>query len=239
MVRSAQLNGDRFLFGTAGLIYPLQPATPGTDPREDYSVVPGVVPYRPGISLVRGQVFDAAAGGGVHPLELRNVRGIRVSLRTADQDFTGYLQSSHSSWAPILGNLHLYGAPEEETLSDFLQIQPPDRDEEVTTEYLDWGNVQIQSSEDRSVRIKNMSKRKTAEGITIGFSPPLLPLQLVNYPEMFLVSLDGRTWTESVELSALGPLGRSREIFIRRVTGPEFPEGVGTVTLQADVRKWI
>ena len=178
--------------------------------------------------------FVSGTDPGVWPVDISKVRGLRLTPQAPTVP-SGYFDSTGSSLRLMHTRLLLWGGPSTGH-SDFLQVEDATLSREVKHE-ADWGTFPPHSSADRKIRVRNRSSERTAERIVVTTEDPSgIPHP---YRGMFLLSLDGKKWAETITLYTMSPGAVSPTIHVRRVTGIEFPEGVGEVFLYAEVGRWV
>lgn len=161
---------------------------------------------------------------GVFPVSVHGVKGLRFTAgpATAPPGWSLYQTGQSRFWKLFLwGNLG-------DAYADQVRIESVTDPEQTLVAY--------HSSADRWVRIKNCSNRLTADKVTISAEDEIYQRP---YRGMFLLSLDGENWEESLTLYSMTPGASSPIIHVRRVTGDTFPPGVGSVVLCARVGRWV
>lgn len=164
---------------------------------------------RPRASSPSAEGYVEVAGSAT-----RNLRGLRI--RPYGSNGTGLVLGTGIYSSPMKLNLHLYGAPDVGAIEDRLALWRPDLDAALPTGWLDWGDVPLSTSADKTFRVRNHSVTKTASQVLVqavaGYSD-----STPSAAGMLTFSLDGLTWTSSVEISALSPGTSSAVIRVRRV----------------------
>jgi hypothetical protein len=125
-----------------------------------------------------------------------------------------YLNNGSSSWT--LRSVHLYGEPAPGSNPDRLVFWDAVADNKMPPATLDWGNVPRSSSDDRTVRVKNLSATKTASNVRVSFD--ILNDGTPTVPGQHLVSYGGGAFLAQVNLGTLAPGAISGPITVRRVT---------------------
>jgi hypothetical protein len=115
-----------------------------------------------------------------------------------------------------LGSIHLYGEPAPGTNPDRLVFWDAATDNKMPPATLDWGNVPRSSSDDRTVRVKNLSATKTAANVRVSFD--ILIDGSPSVPGQHLVSYGGGAFLSQVNIGTLAPGAISGPITVRRVT---------------------
>jgi hypothetical protein len=132
--------------------------------------------------------------------------------------------------------IHLYGAISSSATADRLAFWQPATDAEVGPAHFDWGNVPRGTSADKSFRLKNLSSTLTATDIDV-FAEALTP-GTPSVAGMRLFSLNGTTWTSTVNIASLAPGAISPVIYVRRVVPTNAQVSVWTARIIADVGSW-
>ncbi len=178
-------------------------------------------------------IWESFDNGGAQRLGLYNIRGLRFQTQAWPGDPAGYTSYSSLNWTL---SMFLYGAPTD-GFYDYIQVEDVTSGKSINQHETSWGTVAVHSSADKKVRVRNMSWNRTAKHVTISITPDNhLPFY---YEGMFLFSLDRVRWDEELILYNLGPDTASQTIYMRRVTGAEFPEGFGEALISARVGKWV
>ena len=199
-------------------------------------------------SITRVRPFDAAPAGGqslvtrdtyrVLSPAATNPRGIRVATGAATRNVRALSFSTYRSDSSIWVRLHIYGEPDVDSTADRVDFWRSDMDARVTPSYLDWGDVPLSSSADKSFRIKNMSAAKTAVSIEISARAPIS--STTPAPDQFFTfSLDGGvTWASSLTIASLSPGALSAEIRVRRTVPGTAKLYTWSPRIAAEVRSW-
>lgn len=186
----------------------------------------------PDYRVISKHVYESFSNGGGKTLNLKAVRALKLTAQTPLATPPGY--NAFSEFNHNI-NVFLYGGPAD-TWTEYLQVEDASERGSLKHE-ADWGTVPYHSSADRKVRVRNRSRTRSAERIVVSTEPyDNLPMP---YRGMFLLSLDGVHWEEELTLYTMGPDSVSPTIYVRRVTGIEFPEGPGQVLLSARVGRWV
>lgn len=194
------------------------------------------VRYHPPIRGEYRKVWDGT--DGVHPLNLRRVTALRLTLGTwgpggAWLDWDGYLSSQDSAfYVPEVANILIFGSPEPQTYSRVLEIQDGAHHESARADTLAWGAFPPASSDERTVKIKNLSPSHVAREIRLHFD------NTERRPGTFLFSWDRESWIEELVIPEMRPRTTTPVIHIRRVTPSNEPGGSGAELMLADVGRW-
>ncbi len=124
------------------------------------------------------------------------------------------------------------------TVVDRLTFYHPDLEQALTQTYLAWGEIPRVSSEDRVLRVKNLSYTYTAHEVTIRFTEQGIGDPLRSVAAQHYLSLDGETFTATVNVGNLDPQAMSEIVTVRRVTAPDADLGFGDVQLIAEAAAW-
>lgn len=153
----------------------------------------------------------------------QEVRGIRVSfLLNQTGGFRG---------------LHIYGDVSSSATDDRLSFREASSDVEVGPTHFDWGNVPRASSADKTFRVKNLSTDQTAQSVEV--FPEALTPGIPSVAGMLMLSLDGVTFTPSVNLGDLSPGEVSPVITTRRVIPANAQVSVWSARFVADADTWV
>ncbi len=175
--------------------------------------------------------------GGVAPYDLRHVTALRLTFN-ADTPPVGGNPDQYAETRERYSNLFLYGNPETGSWRDYMQIQDSEHHDAVYAAQMDWGTAPWHSSDDKGIRVKNLSPDAEARDIDVyfDFGTIAVPSQV---SDMFVLSLDrGQTWEQKVRLSSLSPGATSPVILIRRVTTEDDPLGHTQALLRTEVGEW-
>lgn len=115
-----------------------------------------------------------------------------------------------------LRSIHLYGEPAPGSNPDRLVFWDPVANAKMPPALLDWGNVPRSSSDDRTVRVKNLSATKTAGNVRVSYD--IMTDGTPSVPGQHLVSYGGGPFLAQVNLGTLAPGAISGPITVRRVT---------------------
>ena len=160
-----------------------------------------------------------------------DVAAVRVS-GTSPGGFSGTLADYGGMY------IHLYGYPEPLSPIDHLDFWQSDLDLRIAADTMDWGDVPISSTADKSFRIKNSSSTKVARMITITGSPATSPSS-PSVAGFLLFSLDGVTWRSQITLGSIAPGSVSSEVMIRRVVPFNAMLSNWTPRVTATVERWV
>lgn len=133
--------------------------------------------------------------------------------------------------------------PEPASLDDFvdaaggLLFWHPVDDEPIDESYLPWGDIGPGSSDDKPVRLRNDSDTYTAVGCTVAVAGPEDPDD-PSCAASHLLSADGYAFAESISIGDLAPGALSEPFVLRRITGPDTPEGPSWLLLVAMPTTW-
>lgn len=141
-----------------------------------------------------------------------------------------------SSWR--LQTLHLYGDRAYTAGVDtaYLAFYHPSANQGLFPTALDYGNVGDGDSQDRTLRLRNLSALKTANGITISVST--LTEATPSIKNQYLLSADGLTFVPSLTIAKLVPGAISQTIYLRKVTPYDAVNGPWTARLIATPASW-
>lgn len=123
---------------------------------------------------------------------------------------------------PVYQAIHLYGAIEAGQTPDRLRMWHPTLDEPLDDNtsadgaYFDWGDVQRNTTSDKTFRIKNNSATLTANSIVISQETPSDTTPTVN--SQFTFS-DGGAFAASIDIGNLAP-GAISPVLTKRFTRP-------------------
>ncbi len=115
-----------------------------------------------------------------------------------------------------LRNIHLYGEIAPSVVEDRIEFWHPTVDQKINLNTFDWGNTPLQSTDQRTFRLKNMSPTLTAFGVIV--SAAALTNTTPSVPAQNFLSDDATFWAATVEAGTLSPLGMSPTLYLRRVT---------------------
>lgn len=173
------------------------------------------------------RLLFAESGAGIHEVpgaSWRNVRAIRVF--------------------PVISNpqgeyhIHLYGEPDTDAIGqNYLQGWRADSNMRLGGAALTWGDVPLESSSDKTFRLKNQSATDTANSIVVS-AENLRYYPTPSLASQFLFSLDGATWTPTVTIGAIGPGAVSSTIYVRRVTPANSPLTTWSPRFRFAVGSW-
>lgn len=172
----------------------------------------------------------------------RNVTSVRFSFMSYDALSTTTLRDMYYMRHIIFHSLHLYADADVNSTEKRLAFWSPDSDTPLPSAYLDWGDVPQGTSEDRVVRVRNMSLQQTAAGIFVAAYPTSTVPQSPSTPvdSQLLFSVDGGiTWDSTVSISSLSPNAVSEEIIVRRVTPSNFALSNWAARVVATVGEWV
>lgn len=163
---------------------------------------------------------------GIKAVNAGGVKAVRI---------TGNGRDDLSSGCAI--NLHLYGAPLGNQVLDKLAIWHPTLNQRIPPGYLDWGDVPRSSSDDRLIRVKNLSATLTAMAPSLSFDA--LTDATPSVPGQHLVSLDGLSFGATAVLPNLGPGATSAIVTLRRVTPINATLSTWALRLIAAATSWV
>lgn len=195
---------------------------------------------RESVTVVRsdGGVYSGRWGGilasrnyrtAIRPLEASRVVGVRMII---DQSGASTFRNPDTTMLTV----HFYGAlsPAPGRRIDFWA---PHLNLPLTPDVLDWGDVEISSSEDRVVRLKNSSQTETA--LDIKLSREASPYYQFNKTLAdFLFSVDGEEWHDELTVAALAPGTVSNQIRVRRVVPANHFQGVLSPRISVSIGSW-
>lgn len=183
------------------------------------------------------QVASAAYGRDVRP-NYRIASQITPMIAGSDSNEVRAVRISFALNTTIsFRALHIYGDISSSATDDRLSFRQVASDVEVGPTHFDWGNVPRASSADKTFRIKNLSADMTAEAVEV-YAEGLTP-GVPSVPSMLLLSLDGTTFTPSVNLGDLAPGDVSGTITVRRVIPSNAQVSVWSARLVADADNWV
>jgi hypothetical protein len=223
--------------GTFTTIQPLQFVRTQIDISHEtgYSVYDGMTGFGHGIPLndvYRRPDSGGSAGRGVKTVggsSARNVRVVRLSMYVVD--------SNRKPEAAL--HLHLYGTPDTNATKEHLRFWKSSTDIEVSPGELDWGDVPLSSTADKSFRVKNNSDTKGASSILLRAVAAASSTTPAPHT-MFLFSMDaGVTWLSELTIAALSPQAISSEILFRRVVPSNAELSNWAPRLTTEVGEWI
>lgn len=167
--------------------------------------------------------YVEVAGAGT-----RQVKAVRITR----------LGTGSTSMDSVNMHVHLYGEPDTEALTERLEFWNPTVDLPIPAGFLDWGDVPLSSSADKSFRVRNMSSLKTANAIVLDFL--LAASSTSPAPDgFFLLSADsGETWASTLDIAALAPNSVTGEILVRRTVPLGAQLSNWAPRLSADVGSW-
>lgn len=153
-----------------------------------------------------------------------NVRAIRI----------GVTMSSGSG--DVHHNCHIFGEIPASSNPNRLAVWNPSTDVPIGGAYLDWGDSPRSSSDDVTFRVKNLSSTLTASDITL--SCDAITDGSPSVAGMHLLSLDGSTFTATVNIASLAPGAISSVVTMRRVLPSNAPLGKWALRTHAAAASW-
>lgn len=160
-------------------------------------------------------------------LNIPSVRALRLNITGA---------TPASGWT--FNTCHIYGdrAYNPELDSRYLVFYHPTLNQAIFPEGLDFGNVGDGDSQDRSFRLRNMSRVDEARDVVITFETltDLTP----SIQNTLLLSTDGRTFGTQLTLKSLLPGGVTEVMIMRKATPYTAVNGPWTARLHAVVGSW-
>lgn len=176
--------------------------------------------------------YDPVAREGVHPINARRVRALRVSL-TATGIPSTWLRQNNDGMMAFIG---LFGEPEQVD-DDRIELRNRDNDSVLDPTAFAWGDLVPSDSEDRAFRVKNSSGKRTAYRIRVTAIDTVVSVFPAS--QLLLFSKDeGMTWEPEVEIGSLGPGAVSRTILVRIISQENWPSGYQSVWINADAEEW-
>lgn len=179
------------------------------------------------------QDYDPVTREGVHRINARRVRALRMSLSASGIPAT-WLKGTNVGMKAFIG---LFGDAEQ-TDDNRLELRDRNNDSAISPEAFAWGDIVPSDSEDRSFRIKNTSTSSTAIDIRIRAVDTVVS-QLPASQLLLFSRDDGRTWEPEVALGSLGPGSVSRTIMVRLISQEDWPSGHQSVWVSAEAEEWL
>lgn len=141
-----------------------------------------------------------------------------------------------------LSRVHLYGNPTvtpEPVRTKRLAFYNEAGDAEFTGANLDLGDVALSSSMTKAFRIRNYSPASTARNITLTTNQLYGPSTGPSLPAQYLLSLDGLTYTATVNIPYLYSGQYSDVIYVRKETPFNATTGLWTARVEASAEDWF
>lgn len=126
----------------------------------------------------------------------------------------------------------------QDLVADTLAFWHGSLDVEATDELLQWGPVAPGSSDERELRVRNLSDSYWAAAVVVAVTGPDYPGAPASVAEQHWLSTDGDRFTASVALGDLGPRAISPVLTLRRVTPPDAAPGDGGFMVVATAADW-
>lgn len=170
---------------------------------------------------------------GINRLAGPNYAGIKALRLKVTPGLIG-----NSYTQPVSGNyvVHLYGLPSYNAAVNRVAPWESALDIPLAQDSMSWGDVAPGSTQDRTLRLKNMSPAQSANNILVYAEDEY------NYPtsmaSQILLSLDGISWSTSVTLTAISSMSISPLIRVRRTTPVNSPLSTWSPRLRFDVGSW-
>lgn len=161
----------------------------------------------------------------------RNVRAIRLYFpRTPPSG----LESSMNFICTIL-NLHLYGEIDTNASDQRVELVDATTGTAAALD-LSWGNLDLDETQIKSFKIRNLSETLTAGGVTVSLEDSF-PNGVPESVSALQLSVDGVEWESSVSVADITPEGTSSEVFVRLTPTPGI-FGLRTARIQTQVGDW-
>lgn len=141
---------------------------------------------------------------GIQTCSYPNVRGLRFRFFENQDGYIGRL------W-----NLHLYGYTAPTESLDRLEYWDPVLNQQADKAALNFGDLPQGITETKTIRVKNLSASRTATGIVLSANNSAGGA--TNLASGLTFSLDGTTWSASLNIGNLAPGAVSPVITVRRV----------------------
>lgn len=141
-----------------------------------------------------------------------------------------------------VGRLYLYGNPTvtpEPVRTKRLAFYDATDATEFTGAELDLGDVALSSSNVKTFRIRNYSPASTARNITLSTNQLYPPVSGPSLPAQYLLSLDGLTYTATVNIPYLYSGQYSDVIYVRKETPFNATTGMWTARVEASAEEWF
>lgn len=141
-----------------------------------------------------------------------------------------------SGWdwdAGELYRLHLYGTPS--TPYDGVEFWHPTLDQRLDP--VDYGNVPRGNQSDLTFRVKNQSATLTANGVVL--SSEILTDATPSVQDDFAFSLDGSTFTTTLDIGDVAPGAISAVVTVRKQTDADAALGLWWPRWVADPTSWV
>lgn len=141
-----------------------------------------------------------------------------------------------------IGRLYLYGNPTTTPApvrTKRLAFYDPVDAVEFTGAELDLGDVALSSSNVKTFRIRNYSSASTARNITLSTNQLYPPVSGPSLPAQYLLSLDGLTYTATVNIPYLYSGQYSDVVYVRKETPFNATTGLWTARVEASAEEWF
>lgn len=133
-------------------------------------------------------------------------------------------------------NIHLYGQPIAGANPNRLEVWHPTLDQRPAPNYFDFAESPRNSQAVVQFRTKNLSGTQTASGVIV--SVETLTDATPSLVGQFQVSLDGLTYSTSVNVGNLAPGAMSPLIYVRRNLSTTAALGLWSLRLKAAATSW-
>lgn len=161
----------------------------------------------------------------IQTLSFTGVKAIRFAISTGNVSTSAFV-----TW-------QVFGKPAAGEAPDRLRFWHPVHDQEVDGAFFDWGDVGQSTTLLRDFRVKNPSSTLTAQQVSLTFEA--LTDTTPSNVSAHNLSLDGVTFTPSVNLGDLAPGQISPTIRARRVTPSNAVVGLHLVGMVASAAGWV
>lgn len=175
---------------------------------------------------------------------LTGLRGVRIFLESYI-DPPSDMTTPNSLGKPVgpapggwlVQTCHLYGNYSA-SVSDRLEFWHPTSNVALSASDVDQGDIQIDSSQVISFRLKNRSPSKTAQAISLGVGLPLPDASPTLLPQLEF-SPDGVTYSSGIALDSLAPGAISSLLRVRRITPGDAQLSVFSMRISYQVGGWV